>query len=188
MKDKTFRVIHQDQGSCWFSSQKRENDWAGFVWYWLPLLSYAMAIIAISSISAPEQQLGAMLNSMNSLFPADGEIFRMINDKLYHVVEYAILGVLMYRAFRYSWREQSEVFLGVVAFVGVILFGCADEMYQLFTPLRYSGGWDLLADALGGIIGVGLWEVALSISVIRLLEERIPLKLQVALGIQVLKL
>lgn len=147
-----------------------------------------MAIIGISSISAPEQQLGAMLNSMNSLFPADGEIFKMINDKFYHVAVYAILGVLIYRAFRYSWREQSEVFLGILTFVGVIVFGCADELYQYFTPLRYSGGWDLMADALGGVLGVCLWEVALSTSMIRLLEERIPLKLQVALGIQALKL
>ena len=188
MKDKTFRVFHQEQEIGLLGSRGLGLDWGGFVWYWLPLLGYAMAIIAISSISAPEQQLGAMLNSMNSLFPADGEIFRMINDKLYHFVEYAILGVLMYRAFRYSSREQSEVVLGVLAFSSVILFGCVDEMYQWFTPLRYSGGWDLMADALGGIIGVYLWEVALSISMIRLLEERIPLKLQVALGIQVLKL
>ena len=112
----------------------------------------------------------------------------MINDKIYHMTEYAILAMLAYRAFRYSMPEKAEVFIGLLTVVAVVLFGCTDEIHQWFTPLRYSDGWDLMADALGGIIGVSLWQVALSIPVIRLFEERIPLKLQVALGIHVLKL
>jgi len=188
MKDKTFRVIHQDQERGVFSGWVKAKDWGGLVWYWLPLLVYAMAILGISSISAPEEQFGAFLNSVTPLFPADGKIFKMINDKFYHVVEYALLAVLVYRAVRYSWKGPSEVTVGLLTCGAVILFGCTDELYQLLTPLRYSNVWDLTADALGGVMGVSLWQGALSIPKIRLLEERIPLKLQVALGIQVLKL
>ena len=188
MKDNTFRVIHQDQDFGVIASWVKRLDWGGLLWYWLPLVVYATAIIGISSISAPEQQFGSFLHSVNSLFPADGEMFRMINDKFYHVVEYALFAVLVYRAVRYSWKGQSEVTVGLFTCVAVILFGCTDELYQLLTPLRYSNVWDLTADALGGIMGVSLWQGALSIPKIRRLEERIPLKLQVALGIQVLKI
>jgi len=188
VKVKTFRVIHQDQESGLNDNLVKRLDWGGLLWSWLPLLVYATAIIGISSISAPEQQFGSFLHSVNSLFPADGEMFRMINDKFYHVVEYALLAVLVYRAVRYSWKEPSEVTVGLLTCGAVILFGCTDELYQLLTPLRYSNVWDLTADALGGVMGVILWQGALSITKIRLLEERIPLKLQVALGIEVLKL
>ena len=188
VRDKRFRVINQNEKRDVFSGLVKAKDWGGLVWYWLPLLVYAMAIIGLSSISAPEQQFGAFLNSVTPLFPADGEIFKMINDKFYHLIEYAILAVLMYRAFRYSWKDQSEISVGLLTCVAVVLFGCTDELSQLLTPLRFSNVWDLTADALGGIMGVSVWQGARNIPVIRLLEERIPLKLQVALGIQVLKL
>jgi len=75
-----------------------------------------------------------------------------------------------------------------VTVVVVVLLGCTDEIHQWFIPLRSTDGWDLMADALGGTIGVSLWPGFLSIPVIRLLEERIPLKIKVALGIHALKL
>jgi VanZ family protein len=181
-------VIHHDQDFGVIARWVKGLDWGGLLWYWLPLLVYATAIIAVSSISAPEEKFGTFLNSVTPLFPADGNFFEMINDKFYHVVEYALFAVLVYRAVRYSWKDQSEVSVGLLTCVAVILFGCTDELFQLLTPLRYSNVWDLTADALGGIMGVSVWQGARNIPVIRLLEERIPLKLQVALGIQVLKL
>ncbi|MDH5576199.1 MAG: VanZ family protein, partial [Nitrospirota bacterium] len=184
----TFRVIHQSQEFGLVLRRVQGIDWGGLMWYWLPLLSYAMAIFYVSSLSVPEKEFAFFLDAVNALIPAEGDIFFVINDKIYHITEYAILATLAYRAFRYSMPEKAEVFIGLLTVVAVVLFGCTDEIHQWFTPLRYSDGWDLMADALGGIIGVSLWQVALSIPVIRLFEERIPLKLQVALGIHVLKL
>ena len=188
MKGKTFRVIHQNQELGLVLRRMQGIDWGGLMWYWLPLLSYAMAIFYVSSLSVPGKELAFFLDAFNALIPAEGDIFSMINDKIYHITEYAILATLAYRAFRYSMREKAEVFIGLLTVVAVVLFGCTDEIHQWFTPLRYTDGWDLMADALGGTIGVSLWQGVLSIPVIRLLEERIPLKLQVALGIHVLKL
>jgi VanZ family protein len=187
VKAKPFRVIHQSQVFGLGLRCVQGIDWGGLMWYWLPLLSYAMAIFYVSSLSLPEKELAFFLDAVNALIPAEGDIFSMINDKIYHVTEYAILATLVYRAFRYSMLEKGEVFIGFLTVVAVVLFGCTDEIHQWFTPLRSTDGWDLMADALGGTIGVGLWQGVLSIPVIRLVEERIPIKLQVALGLHVLK-
>ena len=157
-------------------------------WYWLPLLVYGTAIIYVSSLSVPHKEVAVFLHSVNSLIPADGKMFSVINDKVYHMTEYALLAVLFYRACRYSLKEISVVSLGLASILIVVIFGCTDEFHQWFTPLRHTDGWDVLADALGGIIGVSVWNGALNFSIIRLLEEQVPLKLQVALGIPALKL
>jgi VanZ family protein len=188
VKDNTFRVIHQDQDFGVIARWVKGLDWGGLLWYWLPLLVYGTAIIYVSSLSVPHKEVAVFLHSVNSLIPADGKMFSVINDKVYHMTEYAILAVLLFRACRYSLKDTSAGSLGFVTVLVVVIFGCTDELHQWYTPLRYTDGWDVLADAMGGLIGVSVWKGALNISVIRLLEERIPLKLQVALGIQVLKI
>ena len=183
MKTKTSRVIHWSHGFRLLLSQVKGINWGGLVWYWLPLLAFATGIIYLSSLSVPAQELAVLLNAVNALIPGEGNVFSLMNDKFYHMVEYAILAILAYRAFCYSSNKKSEVFIGLLTVGVVVLFGCTDEIHQWFTPFRHTDSWDLVADALGGLIGVSLWQRALSIPVIRLLEERIPLKLQVALGI-----
>ena len=175
-------------------SQIWQIDWGGLVWYWLPLLTYAMAIVYLSSLSVPEHKLAIFLKAIHSLIPAEGDMFSGFcgfcgfNDKLYHMVEYAVLAVLTYRALRYSLKDASDISLGMLSVIGVVAFGCSDELHQWFIPLRQTDGLDLLADSLGGVLGVGVWQSARRIPVIRLWEERIPLKLQVALDIHVLKI
>ena len=188
VKGKTFRVFHQRAEMGLPMSLVKTPDWGGLMWYWLPLLAYAMAIVYVSSLSAPKQELVMIVNAVNALIPTKGDIFPMLNDKMFHMTEYAVLAVLTYRAFRYSMKDMSEITIGLLTVGAVILFGCTDELHQWFTPLRFTDSWDLMADALGGIIGVSLWHCALSIPLIRFLEERIPLQLQLALGIHALKL
>ncbi len=182
------RVIPCGQGLGGVVNQMKRADWGGFVWYWLPLLLVATGMIYLSSLSVPQQELAVFLNTVHAFIPVEGDMFSGNNDKVYHFIEYAILAVLTYRAFYYSRKGQSDVFVVLLTIICVVLFGCTDELHQWFVPLRDSDVWDLMADALGGISGVGLWKAALSFPAIRFFEERIPLKLQVALGIHVLKI
>jgi len=188
VKDDAFRENYQNHSFGLVYSWLRRIDWGGAVWYWLPLLVYGMAIFYVSSLSVPHKEVAQFLHSVTSHIPADGKMFSVINDKVYHMTEYALLAVLFYRACRYSLKEISVVSLGLVSILIVVIFGCTDEYHQWFIPLRHTDGWDVLADALGGIIGVSVWNGALNFSIIRLLEEQVPLKLQVALGIPALKL
>jgi len=98
------------------------------------------------------------------------------------------LGVLTYRALGSIWKPNFGVPAGLVAVLCVVLFGGLDEIHQWFTPLRYSDGWDFLADGLGGMLGVAIWQALMSIPLFGFLDETIPLKLQIALGIPTLKL
>ena len=58
-------------------------------WYWTPAVLYASAIFYLSSQSHPEDKLPSFL-------------FEEVSDKVLHAVEYAILAVLCYRAFRWA--------------------------------------------------------------------------------------
>jgi VanZ family protein len=42
------------------------------------------------------------------------------------------------------------------------LFGLSDEIHQSFVAFRTADAWDVLADAIGGAIGVGFYFVLIS--------------------------
>ncbi len=73
-----------------------------------------------------------------------------------HVVEFAILAALAYRAFR-TWEGFTSLpalWGAVVAFTA--LYGISDEVHQSFIPGRRPSGVDLALDTLGGVVGLAL--------------------------------
>ena len=76
-------------------------------------------------------------------------IFTLSWDKLLHVIEYFLLGVLGYRAFG-KMNKNITIIISVFG----ILFGCFDEMWQSFIPGRYPSYYDVIADGIGVILGV----------------------------------
>ena len=188
MKEKAYSVIGQGEGLRRVVNRVKEFRWGGFVWYWVPLLTYASAMFYLSSQPMQGQEFAVYIKAVKSFMSTEGQSVFIGVDKVFHVIEYAILGVLTFRAFRYARIEKSEMTIALVSIMCVGAFGVTDEFHQWFTPFRQVEGWDLMADALGGLLGVSLWHGVLNIPVVRLLEERIPLQLQVALGIPVLKI
>ena len=69
-------------------------------------------------------------------------------DKLIHLIEYFILGILLMN----SMKSISTKMLIVVIPAG-IFFGMMDEYLQSFISGRFSSGGDVLADTIGVIIG-----------------------------------
>ncbi|GJL65773.1 MAG: hypothetical protein NPIRA05_07440 [Nitrospirales bacterium] len=152
-----------------------QEKFIGFVCYWLPLLLYAGAIVLISSLSTPKIHFEAIAQAYLSI---SGRFLSQINDKIIHLIEYAILGLLTYRAIRFSWGIQLGPFSALLTIIAVGLFGCIDEFHQWFTPLRNVEVLDLMADIAGGMIGISLWEWGRTLPAIRFLEEQLPFKLQ----------
>ena len=143
--------------------------------YWFPLFLYAGAITLLSSFSAPKVHLE---NFTNVFFSVPNGFFERIHDTIYHLVEYTILGLLTYRAIRFTWSTKFGSFSAFIAVCAVTIFGLTDEFHQWFIPLRQMEALDLIADTFGGFLGVAFWELALSLSTIRQLEEQLSLKLQ----------
>ena len=152
-----------------------DRYYVGLIWYWLPLSAYAVTITYLSSLSAPMDHFETLAGAFISLPSA---LFNNFNDKICHIAEYAILGILTYRAIRYSWGTKLGTDIGLITVISITVFGCTDEFHQWFTPLRQVEGWDIFADALGGVIGVSLWKWVSTIPVCTLLDEHLPFKLQ----------
>jgi VanZ family protein len=75
--------------------------------------------------------------------------------KTAHVTEYALLGLLVFRALRLS----LAVSLPRVALLGLALVLCVaatDELRQSFLPSRTGALTDVGLDVLGGILGLGV--------------------------------
>ena len=76
-------------------------------------------------------------------------VFSLTWDKLLHVIEYFFLGILGYRAY-----ENKYKYITIVISMFGILFGCIDEIWQLFIPGRNPSYYDVIADSIGVILGV----------------------------------
>jgi VanZ family protein len=76
-------------------------------------------------------------------------------DKLYHFIEYAILGGLLTRAFVEAKPSivPSQLVWSIAALIS-ILYGASDEWHQTFVPGRFATLADWVADVLGAIAGV----------------------------------
>nr|MDQ2688617.1 VanZ family protein [Armatimonadota bacterium] len=74
--------------------------------------------------------------------------------KAAHVTEYAVLGVLMVRAFRHGrWAWRSVLLL---AWAAASLYAASDETHQIFVAGRTPKVTDVLLDSAGAAVGVAL--------------------------------
>ena len=113
-----------------------------FMGFWLPVLVYVTAIFTISS--QPNLQLPLHFNQA---------------DKVLHLGEYLVLGLLLVRALRASLRVSRPLFAAMMAIGFVALIGGVDEWHQLFIPGRQCDLLDLTADSLGGALAQLLYVV-----------------------------
>ncbi|MCS6897557.1 MAG: VanZ family protein [Nitrospira sp.] len=108
--------------------------------YWGPVCAYAGLIFYLSSQPHPEERLPSFV--------------WLFGDKVLHGVEYAILGGLFYRAFRWGANEVVRPWAALLAVLATSLYGLSDEIHQAFVPNRESNVLDWLADSMGAVLGV----------------------------------
>lgn len=81
--------------------------------------------------------------------------------KTAHVVEYAILAVLLWRALRKPQKGQWGPWshrVGLMAFALATLYAITDEFHQSFVPSRQGQFTDVLLDSFGAALGLfALW-------------------------------
>lgn len=100
-------------------------------------------IVYLSSLSQPPETLMEVIDW--------GPI-----DKVFHLVEFTVLGVLLARALSYSLRRILPTSTWIIAFAVAVLFGVSDEWHQSFVIGRHSTVSDLIVDIIGSALGVGI--------------------------------
>ena len=106
-----------------------------FLYYWLPVFIYACLIFYLSSL--PEVPLVTEITKETLIL---------------HMIEYAILSILLFRAFTNSKNtvlRNNAIFLAIII---AILYGITDEIHQYFVPGRFLNHLDIIANGIGSSI------------------------------------
>ena len=111
-----------------------------FMGFWLPVLLYLSLIYWLSA----QPHLQVPLHFRNS-------------DKVAHVAEYLVLGLLTVRALRATLRVSRPLFAALMAIAFVMLAGASDEYHQSFVPGRTCDFFDFVADTVGGTLAQFLY-------------------------------
>jgi VanZ family protein len=101
-----------------------------FVRYWLPVIAYVGLIFSLSSLHG---------SSVPDFFPNV--------DKLEHLLEYSLFGLLAGRAIRFTLGPTGHrlaAAFGTIALGAVV--GALDELYQSRVPGRSSDPMDWMVD------------------------------------------
>jgi VanZ family protein len=109
-----------------------------FVRYWLPVIVYVALIFGFSSLH------GA---TVPELFPNV--------DKLEHMLEYSLFGLLAGRAIRFTLgpaKHRMAAALGTIALGALV--GALDELYQAAVPGRSSDPRDWIVDVASVSVSV----------------------------------
>jgi VanZ family protein len=131
-----------------------------FFKYWLPLLIWAGVIfIGSTSVLSAEHTSRYTVPFLVWLKPGMSPtaiwIIIVIARKCAHVSEYAVLGLLLWRALRSvpALRTKTLMVFGA-AFLGSALFAASDEFHQTFVQSRTPSVRDVLLDVAGALLGL----------------------------------
>ncbi len=108
---------------------------------WFPLIAYCIFIYVQSSHPSPE----------------DLPSFRFM-DKMLHIAAYAVLAILFYRAYQTLPIRHNLRLLLLLSILSASLYGISDEIHQYFVPFREADIFDGVADIIGAIIGVLVYQ------------------------------
>ena len=79
-----------------------------------------------------------------------------MSDKSGHSIGYALLAVVLLRAFARGRLSGVTWTAGLAAIVLATMYGVSDEFHQSFVPGRSPDRFDVVADCVGATIGVAL--------------------------------
>ena len=107
------------------------------LYYWLPPLVWMGIIFYMSS--------------QKSIVITTNKTTDFVTFKTLHIIEYAFLFFLLYRAFQ-SIKHLQGPFCGIFAFFITIFYSISDELHQLSIPTRQGRLRDVFIDIVGMII------------------------------------
>ena len=111
-----------------------------FFFYWFPIFIYCLLIYIQSS------------------YPSSEDIPSIpYFDKILHFAAYALLGALFLRALKTLPIKDNIKLITILAITLSSLYGISDEIHQHYVPYRDADITDALADIIGSIFGVYIY-------------------------------
>lgn len=133
-----------------------------FIKYWLPVIVWMCVIFSASTdLGNSNHSSRFFIPVMKWLFPHISEsalgTAHLLFRKTGHLTEYAILGLLMFRAVRVEpWVMVQRTANGamVLAILLCALYAASDETHQLFVSSREARVTDVFIDTVGATLGI----------------------------------
>jgi VanZ family protein len=128
------------------------------VGYWLPPLLWMGLIWSVSSnIGSAEHSAGLFGWIVSALFPwatlPQIALAHLVVRKVGHVVEYAILAALWFRAL-YGGRRLPSTQSALTALTISVTWAIVDEVHQSFVPSRTGSSLDVVLDSTGAVLAL----------------------------------
>lgn len=123
----------------------------------MPVILWATLIFAASTDVLSSDQTGRVLAAVvhavvgHPLPPSQFDALHYGVRKSSHVLEYAVFGLLLFRAIR-GEREGWNWRWALTAIAIAALYAATDEWHQSFVPSRTASAWDVLIDTTGATL------------------------------------
>ena len=106
-----------------------------FLFYWLPPISLMTIIF--------------FLSSRQSISVGKSYDVNFVTFKSMHILEYALMFFLLFRAYYRSFTIKNKSILFFLAIITTLIYAAFDEFHQTFVPTRSGAIRDIGIDSIG---------------------------------------
>ena len=92
------------------------------------------------------------LSSRSRIQISEEETFNFLLFKTLHMLEYAFLHMLIYRAIRYENPKKKSIQWAYIAYCVSVLYAASDEIHQTLVPTREGHPRDVIIDSIGIVL------------------------------------
>ena len=125
--------------------------------YWFPVILLMSVIFWMSTSTFSAENTSSIIEPLLRFLMSELSLrtLNMIHGlirKCGHIIEYFILGLLLFRAFRGNSKESRIRYWAFSSIIVVILYAASDEFHQSFVSTRTASVIDVVFDTTGGIL------------------------------------
>jgi VanZ family protein len=126
--------------------------------YWVPVFLWVIFIFWMSTDKFSPQNTSSIVEPIfHFLMPKSSEqtlsMSHMFFRKIAHLIEYFVLGFLLFRAFRGDSKEL-RIQQWTSSMIVLMLCAASDEFHQYFVSARTASSVDMLIDLTGGTLAL----------------------------------
>ena len=132
-----------------------------FFKYWMPVIAWMAVIFAASGDMMSAEHTSRFIGPFLRWFapdisPATIASVQFFVRKAAHLTEYAILGALLVRAVFFRAGKMTARY-AVAIWLVAVAWAALDEFHQSFVASRTGAPADVMIDAIGALIGLGIY-------------------------------